>query len=135
MYLCRGPRPPGFPGVAFQANGEQQRSGRARTFFRLSQTADISIDAAYLSTYQVAPYMQNSFLYSAASGGLPSIPPITMATGPSNMCDFERDAIITTQQTTLIFTGGLTGNWRPASWLSAYADAGLDRGSQLNRDH
>jgi TonB-linked SusC/RagA family outer membrane protein len=117
-----------LPHSVFNPNGEDQRSVRASTAIRLGSTADLSVTGAYLSTYQTTPAVQDLFqgMVQAPSvrdsadtygyGTDPSWSPVYQFGNP------------TSQQTDRL-TGGMTANWRPASWFVGHATVGVDHGS------
>jgi TonB-linked SusC/RagA family outer membrane protein len=121
----------GFPSSVYNPNSENQRSGRTNLFFNVGSKADITVSAAYLSTYQAGPILSDAgqgLLGGAAGGG-------SLDAANNYGYGFLNNPIAnnfssTTSQQTDRFTGGLVANWRPVPWLAAYADAGIDHGSQ-----
>jgi TonB-linked SusC/RagA family outer membrane protein len=121
----------GFPSSVYNPNSENQRSGRTNLFFNVGSKADITVSAAYLSTYQAGPSVgQNGsgLLDGAARGG-------SLDAANNYGYGFTNNPVVTnfsstSSQQTDRFTGGLVADWRPVSWLAAYADAGIDHGSQ-----
>ena len=120
----------GFPRSVLNPNSEAQRSGRANTYFRVGSTADVALTVAYLSTFQTIPALGSGLSYGAAAGG-----PLDAANNYGWGATYQTPlATITnsTDQQTDRFTGGLSGNWRPTSWFSLFADAGVDHGAEQN---
>jgi TonB-linked SusC/RagA family outer membrane protein len=122
----------GFPSSVYNPNSENQRSGRTNLFFNVGSKADITVSAAYLSTYQAGPSVgirgTDGLLNGAARGG-------SLDAANNYGYGFTSNPIVnnfgqTTSQQTDRFTGGLVANWRPVSWFAAYADAGIDHGTQ-----
>jgi TonB-linked SusC/RagA family outer membrane protein len=126
-----GMKAAGFPSSVYNPNSENQRSGRTNLFFNIGSKADITVSAAYLSTYQAGPSLGNGagsgLLGGAVRGG-------SLDAANNYGYGFTNNPIAnfssTTSQQTDRFTGGLVANWRPVSWFVAYADAGIDHGSQ-----
>ncbi len=119
-----------LPRTAFDANTEDQRSLRANTVIRIGPTADLTATGAYLSTYQRTPEtaeLIGSVLRSPAlrdSAHFYGYDGFGGRTTPFGLL-----GSIGSQRTDR-FVGGLTGTWRPATWLSTHATVGLDHGSQ-----
>ncbi len=120
----------GVPHSVFHPNGEDQRSVRANTAVQLRPTADLAVNGAYLSTYQAvvnAQYLYNGIAFSPALrnaadgygyGGFgPYYEPVFQFSQP-------------THQTVSRLTGGMAGNVRPTSWLTAHGTIGVDHGSE-----
>jgi TonB-linked SusC/RagA family outer membrane protein len=122
----------GFPGSVLNPNGEQQRSGRANTFLRLGSTADISLNVAYLSTFQTVPSLNGGGLFAGANAGSPPDSANNYGWGRGPIKPLIAVGTLTSQQTDR-FTGGLSWNWRPTPWLVGFADAGIDHGSQRSQ--
>jgi TonB-linked SusC/RagA family outer membrane protein len=121
----------GFPNSVLRSNGEQQRSGRANLFFKAGSTADISVNTAYMSTYETIPVLAE-LTQGAAAGGPPDSAN-NYGYGPGKaFSPITSLGRLSTQQTNR-FTGGLSGNWRPTAWFTAYGDAGLDHGNQTSQ--
>ena len=101
----------GLPHSALRPNGEGQRSVRSNTLFPLWADADVSVNAAYLSTHQESPNSQELYrgviesrpVRDSADGfgyGTGSLDPVYIFGQPI------------AQQTDRL-TGGLTASWRP----------------------
>jgi TonB-linked SusC/RagA family outer membrane protein len=126
----------GLPQATMNPNGEQQRSIRANTFAKLGSTADLTVTAAYMSTFQTIP---GSSSFAAGPTNGVSLPDSahgfgygSTQLGSVQITPIEEFGQVQTQQTDR-FTGGLTTNWRPWSWLAAYGTVGLDHGSQIEQ--
>jgi TonB-linked SusC/RagA family outer membrane protein len=118
----------GFPNSVYNPNSENQRSGRTNLFFNVGSKADLTVSAAYLSTYQTGPAVSDGVLNGLAQGG-------SLDAANNYGYGFQNDPIAglfgsTSSQQTDRFTGALLGNWRPTSWFAAFADAGIDHGTQ-----
>ncbi len=124
-----------LPKTAFDPNVEQQRSVRANTTVRLGPTADLAASGAYLSTYQRTP--ETAALLRGAVDG-PAFRDAAHFYGYDTFGGGGANPLgilgISGSQQTDRFVGGLTGNWRPMTWLAAHATVGLDHGSQGNTD-
>ncbi len=124
-----------LPRTEFDPNTEDQRSLRANTAIRLGSTADLAATGSFLSTYQRTPEM-GYLLWGAVYG-----PAINNAAHFYGYDAFGGGLVnplgelgVTGSQRTDRFVGGLTGNWRPAAWLSTHATVGIDHGSQGSTD-
>ena len=130
----------GLPASAFGPNVEQQRSIRVNTAIKLGTTADLSVSASYLSTYQTTP-AAGALLYGALAG--PGISDAAHFYGYDYFYDFgggagdlnpvEALSTVGSQNTDQV-TGGLTANWRPTGWFVGHGSVGIDHGSQRGEE-
>ncbi len=121
----------GVPNSIDTPNHEDQRSLRTNTSVQLGSVADLSVTGAYLSTYQKTVNAQQLYLGVAYFTPLPDAKdgygygsnryfgPIYQLSHPTTQ-NVER------------LTGGITGNWRPLSWLASHGTIGIDHGSARN---
>ena len=125
----------GLPAAALNPNVEQQRSVRANTAIKLGATADLSVAASYLSTYQTTPEA-GALLYGVLDGPALSGPAHYYGYNyfgtPGGLNPFQVMATQGSQNTNRV-TGGLTGTWRPTGWFVGHGSVGLDHGSQLSQ--
>ncbi|HWZ57329.1 MAG TPA: SusC/RagA family TonB-linked outer membrane protein [Gemmatimonadaceae bacterium] len=127
----------GLPAATMGPSGEQQRSARANTVAKLGSTADLTVTAAFMSTFQTIP-ASNQFASGPINGV--SLPDSAHGYGYGQtqlytvqVTPLEEFGQIQTQQTDR-FTGGMTASWRPASWLTTNGTVGLDHGTQVQQD-
>ncbi len=122
-----------LPQSAINPNSEDQRSLRLNTAIRVGPTADLAATGAYVSTYQSTPATDELLQGLTQGAGLRDSADYYgygAYTGLYNPLAATR--AFGTQNTQRL-TGGLTGNWRPAPFLSTHATVGLDHGSQQNQ--
>jgi TonB-linked SusC/RagA family outer membrane protein len=123
----------GLPASAYRPNAENQRSIRTNTSIKLGNTADLSANAAYLSTYQNAPsstQLTSGVVFNGT--GQPPTPANNFGYAyPAGSPPYGFGQPISQQTDRL--TGGLTANWRPTSWFVGHGTFGLDHGSQVNQ--
>ena len=120
-----------LPGLASRPNVEQQRSVRASTALRLGPTADMSVTASYLSTFQQTPDAQSLYY------GVFALPALDDAAhnygyegfGSSGLTPLGELTLVGSQNTGRV-VGGLSVSWRPLGWLEGHTTAGFDHGSQ-----
>ncbi len=125
----------GLPKGQWRPNTDEQRSARGNTVVKLNPTADLQLNAAYMTTNQSAPSTPS--LYEA-----PYLrPPIDDAVhhwGYGTPSDIYLWPAITygafAGQNTERLTGNLAANWTPFPWLSAHATVGVDHASQRATD-
>ncbi len=119
----------GVPHSVFQPNGEDQRSVRSNTSIQLGPTADLTLNGAYLSTFQEG--LNAQWLYAGVARVSPLRDSATgYGYGSSGFYSPVYQFGLPTNQATARLTGGLTGNWRPTSWFVSRGTVGIDHGSQ-----
>ena len=121
-----------LPASAYKPNSEQQRSIRTNTSIKLGSTADLSANAAYMSTYQSAPNSGSLTRGAVLFGtGQPPSPANNLGYGslPGDLPPYEFAQPVS--QNTDRLTGGMTANWRPTSWFVGHGTVGIDHGSQI----
>jgi TonB-linked SusC/RagA family outer membrane protein len=111
------------PATQLRPNALQKTSLRANVNTNVSRTAELSASVGYISSDTRLIENDNSFLTITGSGEASGLPmdinrgwyfiPAELFAELSNQ-SIER------------FTGGLTGTWRPQSWLSTRATLGYD---------
>ncbi|MEP6574227.1 MAG: SusC/RagA family TonB-linked outer membrane protein, partial [Gemmatimonadota bacterium] len=112
-----------IPANQLRPNTSRRLNLRANVASNLSSKADVSATLGYVTSDTRVPENDNSFLTITGSGE-----------ASANPADVNRGWFFTpaelfaelSNQNVARFTGGLTGNWRPASWLSTRATLGYD---------
>ncbi|CAN5277872.1 TonB-dependent receptor [soil metagenome] len=119
---------------------------RANVRANLRENIDVAVTSGYLSSRLRLPYGDNSGFGSFSAGLRGAAFPCTPqqpciqgrnavgTTGPLDTTSFGFSAGVPPREFQFIenrqdierFTGGVTGNWRPFSWLQATSQAGLD---------
>jgi TonB-linked SusC/RagA family outer membrane protein len=106
-------------------NFDTKNNGRANFVVTPSSKTDISISAGYLQSRLDLPQNDNNEASAIAAGQLGA--PVNNARHGYFVLitPQQSDSIITTQDVER-FTGGITGNWRPLSWLTVTGVGGMD---------
>jgi TonB-dependent starch-binding outer membrane protein SusC len=109
-----------------QANSYQTKNnGRANIQATPSSSTDFSINAGYLQSRLALPSNDNNEASTIAAGQLGA--PVNNARhGYFVLITPAQSNSIITSQDVERFTGGATGNWRPAGWLTLTGVTGLD---------
>lgn len=111
------------PETQIRPNALERLSLRANVSANVSADADIQANVGYTSSDTRFVENDNSFLTIVASAEASAVPPSV------NRGWFFIPAELFAEvanQATERFVSGLTGNWRPASWLSTRATLGYD---------
>ena len=128
----------GLPQTVLDPNSENQRSVRVNTTFGMGHGMDMQTSIAYMSTYQKAPG-GGEFTGDIGVAG-PALPDSIYDYGYGVFgCTYTACPGLILQslgnisnQNETRWTGGLTANWRPGTWLAGHATFGLDHGAQSN---
>ncbi len=119
----------GLPNSASRPNVEAQRSARVNTAMRLGPMVDLSATGSYLSTYQTTP--DASFLLLGLYFG-PALRDAAHGFGYGSYAPIGELSATGSEQTNRAI-GGLTGTWRPVTWLTGHATVGIDHGSHRSQ--
>ena len=105
---------------------------RANLELRPTQKLDARVSTGYVRSDLRLPQNDNNY-YGVISNGLAGwqIDGPTQGYNPVPPSQFEQ---IDTRQGVRRFTGGITANWRPLSWLSGNATMGVDQVNRLDTE-
>jgi TonB-linked SusC/RagA family outer membrane protein len=111
------------PDYQLRPNTLNRLSVRANLGANLSADADLQANVGYTSSDMRFPENDNSFLTIVGSGEASGYPQEINRGWYFIPAELFAELA---QQSTERFIGGLTGNWRPAAWLSTRATVGYD---------
>ena len=117
----------------FDANTTRKYGLRANVFGRLRDNLELTANAGYISSRVRLPQNDNNALGLLGGGLLGSA-----FDNPTNRGYFaitaDQSQQFRTRQDVERFTGSVSSNWRPLTWLSAAGSAGLDVVNRFDHD-
>ena len=117
----------------FDANTTRKYGLRANVFGRLRDNLELTANAGYVSNHTRLPQNDNNALGLLGGGLLGSA-----FDNPNNRGYFaitaDQSQQFRTRQDVERFTGSLSSNWRPLTWLSGAGSAGLDVVNRFDHD-
>ncbi len=145
-----------IPGDQLRPNALARATFRGNMNLQLSQSADLAVSTAFISSSQRLPQTENNSTGLTSNGyggpGYRSNGPVSSSTTcPANSIDCGATAVIpprngyrfytpgdifqeSVTQDINRFIGSLTPNWRPASWLTVRGNFGVDFTNRVDAD-
>ncbi len=115
-----------IPSYARTPNVTNGTTLRGRFTAPLSGTADLAVSTGYISNYQRGAESDAI----AVSQGYGYRDPVYNGYYPYSPTLPREEFLNTASQGTSRFTGGLTGTWRPLSWLATHSTVAIDAGTE-----